>query len=161
MFSFDSFNPFYVPLIQPPICVFLAVHFWASAGIWANWSTASSLTSEHRAHPRRARRTAEQYCPAVLTSLSITRSAWCSAPNWALENQWSPSQPSFRNFWESTLGRSSLETCLSKTCSALSVYWKCHRCLNTAHAQASMKVARYIVRGPSRFLSICLWTSLL
>lgn len=90
-----------MPLIQPPVCacvcLVLAVHFWTSTGTWVNWSTDLWLTSEHKDHPKRAQRRVEQCCPAARTSLSITRSAWCSAPNWALENQWLPSQLSSRN----------------------------------------------------------------
>lgn len=92
------------------------VLFCACAGIWVNWSTGSWLTSEHKAHPRQARRRVEQSCPAVLTSLSITRNVWCSARNWAQANRWLPWLPSSKSSWGNMPGRSFLETCLSKTC---------------------------------------------
>lgn len=120
MFLFGSLNFCHAP--NPITCVCackphgFGCTFWASAGTWASWLTGLWPTSELKAHRRQEPRREEQCCQAVPTCLFITRSAWCSAPSWALESLWSPSQPSSKNSWESMLGRFSLETCPSKNC---------------------------------------------
>lgn len=56
--------------------------------------------------------------PAVLTSLSTTRSAWCSAHNSVLESQWLLWPPFSRSTSENMLWKSSLATSPSESCSS-------------------------------------------